>query len=129
MLVLPVLTRDDPRLITLLGGVFAVASLVGGVHVSHRVRRRLVPTTHCLWPSVARTVVASAAMAAIVWSVAAVVMESTGGTFGWLTASGAGTVTGIVVYLGVHRWFGSAELTWLIEGARGGSKISAAGSP
>ena len=90
VLVLPVLTRDDPRLITLLGGVFAVASLVGGVHVSHRVRRGLVPTTHRLWPSVARTVVASAAMAAIVWSVAAVVMESTGGTFGWLRRAARG---------------------------------------
>jgi hypothetical protein len=103
----------------MLGGAFAAASMVGGLHLSHRIRRGLAPATHRLGPSLARTVVASAAMAAVTWSVAAVVMGTLDGTSGWLAASGAGTAAGLMVYLGIHRWFGSVELTWLLDGTRG----------
>jgi putative peptidoglycan lipid II flippase len=106
-------------LVTMLGGAFAVASMVGGVHLSYRVRRGLAPATNRLWPSVVRTAFASLAMAAVAMSVASVSMATLGGTSGWLTASAAGTLAGAAVYLKVHRSFGSAELTWLLDGARG----------
>ena len=124
VLVVSVLSRDGQALVTLLGGAFAGATLVGGIHLSHRIRRGLAPATHRLWPSLARTVAASIAMAAVVWSVSAVVMGSLDGTSGWLAASASGTVAGIVTYLGAHRWFGSVELTWLLDGTRGRSALS-----
>jgi putative peptidoglycan lipid II flippase len=118
-LVVPALRVDGRILVTMLAGAFAAASMVGGIHLSYRVRRGLAPATHRLWPSLARTIAASAAMAAVTWSVAAVVMQTLDGTAGWLVASGAGTAAGVVVYLGAHRLFGSVELTWLRDGARG----------
>jgi putative peptidoglycan lipid II flippase len=123
-LVVPALSVNGRAVVTVLAGAFAAASVVGGVHLSYRVRRGLAPATHRLWPSLARTVTASTAMAAVTWSVAAVVMRTLDGTPGWLVASGAGTVAGIAVYLAVHRWFGSAELTWLRDGARGGRSVA-----
>ena len=118
-LVVPAAFVDGRGLITALGGAFAAASMVGGVHLSLRVRRGLAPATSRLWPSVVRTIVASIAMAAVAGSVAAIAMATLDGTSGWLTASAAGTLAGGVVYLGVHRSLGSAELTWLRDGARG----------
>lgn len=125
VLVVPALAVDGPMLVTVLGGAFAVASIVGGVHLSHQVRRGLGPLTadQRLWPSLARTIAATAAMAAVAWAIAAVVMGSLDGTPGWLAASAAGSIAGAVVYLGVHRWLGSAELTWLLDGARGAEPV------
>ena len=118
-LVVPAGFVDGPALIAALGGAFAVASVVGGLHLSFRVRRGLAPATNRLWPSVVRTAYASIAMAAVAGSVAAVAMAMLEGTSGWLTASAAGTLAGVAVYLGVHRSLGSVELTWLLDGARG----------
>lgn len=122
-LVVPAGFVDGRALIAALGGAFAVASVVGGLHLSFRVRRGLAPATNRLWPSVVRTVSASIAMAAVAWSVAAVAMATLEGTSGWLTASVAGTLAGAAVYLGVHRSLGSVELTWLLDGARGGPAV------
>ncbi len=108
------------QLVTVLGGAFAVASMAGGVHLSYRVSRGLAPATHRLWPSVVRTISAGLAMAAVAWSVAAAVTATLEGTSGWLAATAAGTLAGAAVYLGVHRALGSVELTWLLDGARGG---------
>ncbi len=127
-LVLLALSIDGRTLVTMLAGAFAVASVVGGVHLSHRVRRGLAPSTQSLWPSLVRTVAASVAMAAVVWSVATLVMGSLGGTSGWLVASAAGTIAGIGVYIGAHRWFGSVELTWLLDGSRGATTLPESGS-
>jgi putative peptidoglycan lipid II flippase len=110
-------------LVTVLGGAFAAASVVGGVHLSYRVSRALAPATHQLWSSVMRTVAAGLAMAAVAWSVAAVATATLEGTSGWLVASAAGTCAGAAVYLGVHRSLGSVELTWLLDGARGGRTV------
>ncbi len=123
-LVVPVLWSSGRTLVTMLGAAFAVASLVGGVHLSYRVRSGLAPATQRLWPSLVRTIAASAAMATVAWSVATVVMGSVGGTSGWIASAAAGTLAGIVVYLGAHRWFGSVELTWLRDGARGSAPLS-----
>lgn len=119
VLVVPALSVDGQALVTALGGAFAAATVVGGVHLAHRVRRGLAPATHRLWPSLARTITASAAMAAVAWSVAGIATRTLDGTSEWIVASGAGTVAGLVIYLGVHRWLGSVELTWLLDGARG----------
>ena len=118
-LVVPAAFVDGRVLVTLLGGAFAAASVVGGVHLSYRVSRGLAPATHRLWPSVMRTVSAGLAMAAVAWSVAAATTATLEGTSGWLAATAAGTLAGAAVYLGVHRALGSVELTWLLDGARG----------
>lgn len=122
-LVVPAGFVGGGALVTVLGGAFAAASVVGGVHLTWRVHRKLAPATHRLWPSVVRTVSASIAMAAVAWSVAAVAMASLEGTSGWLIASAAGTLAGVAVYLAIHRSFGSVELTWMLDGARGGRTI------
>ncbi|KAA1397725.1 murein biosynthesis integral membrane protein MurJ [Aeromicrobium ginsengisoli] len=118
-LVVPASFVDGRALISALGGALAVASVVGGVDLSLRVRRELAPATDRLLPSVARTCFASLTMAAVALTVAAVAMAMVPGTAGLLTASAAGTLAGAVVYLGVHRSLGSMELTWLRDGARG----------
>lgn len=122
-LVVPAAFVDGRALIAALAGAFAAASIVGGLHLSLRVRRGLAPATSRLWPSVVRTIGASIAMAAVAWTVAAVAMAMLEGTSGWLAASAAGTLAGVVVYLGVHRALGSVELTWLLDGARGGRTV------
>ena len=122
-LVVPVAFVDGRVLVTLLAGAFAAASVVGGVHLSYRVSRELSPATHQLWPSVMRTVAASLAMAAVAWCAATVATATLEGTSGWLAASVAGTVAGVAAYLGVHRVLGSVELTWLLDGARGGRTV------
>lgn len=122
-LVVPAGLADGRALVTLLGGAFAAASVVGGVHLSYRVSRRLNPETHELWPSVMRTAVAALAMAAVAWCVAAVATTTLTGTSSWLVASAAGTLAGAAVYLGAHRVLGSVELTWLLDGARGGRAV------
>jgi hypothetical protein len=50
-------------------------------------------------------------------------MATLEGTSGWLIASAAGTLAGAAVYLGIHRSLGSMELTWLLDGARGGRPV------
>ena len=122
-LVVPAGFVDDRALVTLLAGAFGAASVVGGVHLSYRVSRELAPATHQLWPSVMRTAAASLAMAAVAWLVAAVAMATLEGPSGWLTASAAGTLAGVGAYVGIHRSLGSVELTWLLDGARGGRTI------
>ena len=126
-LVVPAGFVGGQALVTVLGGAFAAASVVGGVHLSYRVRCGLAPATHRLWPSVVRTVFASLAMAAVAMSVAAVAVAALGGSSGWLTASATGTLAGVAVYLGVHRSIGSVELTWLLDGARGGRTLPESG--
>jgi putative peptidoglycan lipid II flippase len=122
-LVVPAGFVDGRALVTLLGGAFSVASMVAGVHLSYRVHRGLAPAPNRLWPSVVRTISASTAMAAVAWFVVVVAMAELDGTPGWLTASAAGTLAGATAYLGVHRALGSVELTWLLDGARGGRTI------
>ncbi len=90
VLVVPALWGEGPTLVTMLGAAFAAASLVGGVHLSYRVRRGLAPATNRLWPSLARTMAASAVMASVAWAVAAVVMGSVGGTPGWIASTRRG---------------------------------------
>ena len=119
-LVVPAGLVGGRAMVTLLGGAFAAASVVGGVHLSYRVHRGLAPASNRLRPSVMRTISASIAMAAVAWCVATVAMATLEGATGWLTASAAGTLAGAVVYLGVHRSLGSVELTWLLDGARAG---------
>jgi peptidoglycan biosynthesis protein MviN/MurJ (putative lipid II flippase) len=118
-LVVPAAFVEGRALVAALSGAFATASVVGGIHLSLRVRRGLAPASTPLRPSVVRTVSASVAMAAVAWSVAALALAWLDGTSGWLVASAAGTLAGAAVYLGVHRSLGSAELTWLLDGARG----------
>jgi putative peptidoglycan lipid II flippase len=118
-LVVPALLVEDETLVAVLGGAFATASIVGGVHLSRRVCRGLAPASHRLWPSLRRTAIASAVMGAIAWLVAALVTAVLSGPVGWIAASGAATVAGLVVYVGIHRVLGSAELAWLLDGARG----------
>ncbi|MCW2771152.1 MAG: hypothetical protein JWR27_2585 [Aeromicrobium sp.] len=118
-LVVPAGFVSGSALVTGLSGAFAVASMVGGVHLSLRVRHGLAPPTNRLWPSVCRTVSASVAMAAVAWSVAAVATATLEGASAWLIASLVGTSAGVAVYLGIHRSLGSVELTWLLDGARG----------
>jgi putative peptidoglycan lipid II flippase len=123
VLVVPAAFTSGRGLVTVLGGAFAVASVAGGVHLSYRVSRELAPATHRLWPSLVRTISAGLVMAAVAWSVAAAVTAALEGTSGWLAATAAGTLAGAAVYLGVHRALGSVELTWLLDGARGGPTI------
>lgn len=118
---------DGRALVTVLGGAFGVASVVGGIHLSCRVHAALAPTTSRLWLSVARTVGASAAMAGVAWAAAAVSTATLDGTAGWLTASAAGTVAGATMYVAAHRLLGSEELTWLLEGARGSRSVAGSG--
>lgn len=118
-LVVPALSVDGTARVTVLAGAFAAASVVGGVHLTWCVRRGLAPSPHRLGPTLARTLGATALMAAVAWTVAAVVVGMLDGTPGWIVASAAGTIAGAVTYAGVHRWFGSVELRWLLDGARG----------
>lgn len=117
-LMVPAFFVDGQRIVAVLGGAFAAASMVGGIHLSYRVRRGLAPATYRLRPSLVRTVIASAAMAAVAWSAAGATMGALGGASGWVAGTAAGTAAGILVYLGAHRWLGSAELSWLLDGAR-----------
>ena len=118
-LVVPAAFVGGHAMVTALAGAFAAASVVGGVDLSRRVRRELAPATHRLLPSVVRTCCASIAMAAVALSVAAAAMALLDGAVGMFTACAAGTLAGATAYLGVHRSLGSAELTWLLDGAHG----------
>jgi putative peptidoglycan lipid II flippase len=123
-LVVPAGFVHGRALVTLLGGAFAAASVVGGVHLSLRVRRDLPPATMRLWPSARRTFAASIAMAAVAWSVAAAAMATLDGTAGGVIASATGTSAGAIVFLGVHGFLGSVVVWWLLDGARGGRPVA-----
>ncbi|KRC64419.1 hypothetical protein ASE12_06340 [Aeromicrobium sp. Root236] len=118
-LVVPAAFLHGTALVAALGAALAVASVVGGVDLSLRVRRGLAPPTDRLLPSLARTCCAGIVMSSVALSVAAAAMVVLDGTAGLVAASVAATVAGVTVYLGVHRSFGSVELTWLLQGARG----------
>jgi putative peptidoglycan lipid II flippase len=109
--------------VTLLGGAFAVASIVGGLDLSRRVHAGLPAPAQRLWPSVRRTVSASVAMAAVAWAAAALTTATLDGPVAPPAAGVVGTVAGLAVYLAVHRSLGSVELTWLRDGARGAPAV------
>lgn len=118
VLAVPVLAVGDDRVVTLLGGAYAVAAIVGGVHLFTRVRRSCGPTSHRFWPSFLRTTGAAAVMVPVVALVSSLATSGIDGRTGQITAVLAGTVTGALVYGAVHVLLRSAELAWLIEGLR-----------
>jgi len=111
-LAVPALLVHGPRVVAALGAGFALASGAGGVHLALRVRRQAAPATERLWPSLVRTATATTVMAGASWAAASAVTASP------LLAAAAGCAVGAVVYAVVQRLLGSAELAWLLEGAR-----------
>ncbi len=113
-LVVPAALVGGTVMVSLLAGAFAIASVVSGVHLTARVHRGLRSSSHRLHGSMLRTLVASVSMGAVAWLVAASVPSTIGGAV-------AATLAGALVYVGVHRCLRSTELTWLLDGARGGA--------
>lgn len=114
----PVLLTDQDRVVPLLGGAYAVAALVGGVHLYTRVRRSCGPTGHRLTPSLVRITVAALVMAPVAGLAARLATWLVDGRAGQVAAVLAGTLCGAVVYGLVHLLLRSTELTWLVEGLR-----------
>jgi putative peptidoglycan lipid II flippase len=102
-----------------LGGAFAVASWVGGLHLVSRVRRSTGHASEPLWPSVARICGATVVMALVVRVTATSMVAHIDGRLGSLLAVVAGSLVGLITYAALHRLVRSPELVWLVEGARG----------
>lgn len=114
----PVLLVDQEHVVPLLGGAYAVAATVGGLHLFTRVRARCGPTSHRLAPSLVRITGASLAMAPVAGLAAHVVSGLVDGRAGQIAAVLAGTISGAVVYGLVHLLLRSTELAWLVDGLR-----------
>jgi putative peptidoglycan lipid II flippase len=114
----PVLFVEDDRVVVLLGGAYAVAALVGGLHLFARVRRSCGPTDHRMWPSLLRIAVAVAVMVPVVQVASSLATANVEGRPGWILAVLAGTLAGGLAYGLVHVLLRSTELSWLLDGVR-----------
>lgn len=117
-LALPVLFIDGERVVTLLGGAYAVAALVGGLHLFARIRRSCGPSAERLWPSMLRIAVAVAVMVPVVHLSASLATSTVDGRAGWILAVLAGSLTGALAYGLTHLLLRSSELSWLLDGLR-----------
>ncbi len=118
LLAVPALLTNGERVVILLGGAYAVASLVGGLHLFARVRRSSGPSQERLWPSMARVAGAVAVMVPVVLATSRLVAGTVDGRLGWVLAVLAGSLAGAVSYGLVHLAMRSPELAWLVEGVR-----------
>ncbi len=117
-LVVPVLFVEGERVVTLLGAAYAVAALVGGLHLFARVRRSCGESDQRLWPSMVRITLAVAVMVPVVHLTAWLVTSSVDGRTGAVLAVLGGSLAGAVAYGLVHLALRSSELSWLREGVR-----------
>lgn len=115
---IPVLLADQDHVVPLLGGAYAVAAIVGGVHLYTRVRISCGPTSHRLAPSLVRIIGAALVMAPVAGLAARAATWMVDGRAGQIAAVLAGTICGAVVYGLVHLLFRSTELVWLMDGVR-----------
>jgi putative peptidoglycan lipid II flippase len=118
LLAVPALLMSGERVVILLGGAYAVASLVGGLHLFVRVRRSCGPSQERLWPSMTRIAAAVAVMVPVVLATSRLVAGTVDGRLGWVLAVLAGSLGGAISYGLVHLAMRSPELAWLAEGVR-----------
>ena len=117
-LAVPVLFVDGERVVTLLGAAYAVAALVGGLHLYARVRRSCGESDQRLWPSMLRVTAAVAVMVPVVHLTALLMTSTVDGRMGWVLAVVVGSLAGAVTYGLVNLALRSPELSWLLEGVR-----------
>ncbi len=119
VLFVPALLLDGTTVVVVLGAAFALASTVGGLHLSLRLRRTTAAPGLRLWPSVTRIAVATVVMAVAARLSAVAVVAHVAGRPGQVLAVVAGSLVGVLSYAALHHLVRSPELAWLVEGARG----------
>ena len=103
----------DGSLNALLGGAFAVASLVAGAHLLHRVTRDDHISARPLVGSLARAGSGALAMAVIVWLAVAAVGPSGSARTGWIVTLVVGSGVGLATYVLSQAMMRSPELSRL----------------
>jgi putative peptidoglycan lipid II flippase len=111
-----------PAVLVLLGCAVSLGSLIGAAHVGWRLRARLPRGEFGLLRPLAKTMAASAIMAAAVLAVTLGLRGLPSTKPAQLLVMAAAGLTGAGVFLGVQAAWGAAELTWLRRAlARGGA--------
>jgi putative peptidoglycan lipid II flippase len=109
----------DPSLNTVLGGSFAVASLVAGAHLLRCITRDAHVSVRPLVGSVARASTGTLVMAVIVWLAVKAVVPNGNGRPGWILTLLVGSGVGLAVYLLTQAAMRSPELSRLRSAVRG----------
>lgn len=109
----------DANLNALLGGSFAVASLVAGAHLLHRVTRDDHISARPLMGSLARAASGALAMAVTVWLAVSAVGPSNAHRTGWIVTLLLGAGVGLATYLLSQAVMRSPELSRLRSAIRG----------
>ena len=117
-LAVPALLVEGQGVVAVLGGAYALASLVGGLHLFVRVRRSCGESSQRLWPSMLRVAAAVAVMVPVVHVCADLVTSAVAGRTGWVLAVVVGSLAGALSSGAVHLALRSSELSWLLEGLR-----------
>jgi putative peptidoglycan lipid II flippase len=110
---------DASRLPTLVGGAYAVASLVGGIHLLYRTAGSTVLGRRA--SSWARVLIGAVAMFVPVRVVLPIARDAAPGRTGWVLALVVGSSVGLLTYVVAQLLLRSRELRWLRSGFRRGA--------
>lgn len=114
---------DGVRLPALVGGAYAVASLVGGTHLLWHTAAGSTAVLGRLARSWSRVLAGVAVMFPAVWLVLPLARDTGAGRTGWAVALVAGSSVGLAAYLVTHLVLRSHELAWLRSGVRPGRAL------